>query len=104
MKTFSLFIVLMALPFFSIAQSEIVIIELDKSEISISKSYEEPNMANISNIDIEVSLKKKSLLTNTKEIKQEIAKNSDIRNYINMLRNVSNIEVIFPKMNRFVKA
>ena len=45
------------------------------------------------------------LLNNASEVKESIARsNSDIRIYFNLLRNVDNLNLLFPKMNKAVKA
>jgi len=47
-----------------------------------------------------------TVLTNKENDTNEIivARNSDIRNYLNLVRNVENIDLLFPKINKTVKA
>ncbi|MDO5977532.1 hypothetical protein [Flavivirga spongiicola] len=45
-----------------------------------------------------------SLLIDAKELKESIARTSDIRLYLNRVRNVENIKLLFPKINKPVKA
>ena len=45
-----------------------------------------------------------TLLIDAKELRESIARTSDIRLYLNRVRNVENIRLLFPKINKPVKA
>ncbi len=52
---------------------------------------------------IEIVKEKDTLLIDPTELKESISKTSDIRLYLNRVRNVENIKMIFPKINKPVK-
>ena len=59
------------------------------------------------NVNLEVAPYKKSdsLLVSPEELKEVLARtNSDIRIYLNLKRKEGNIDLLFPKMNKAVKA
>ncbi|AUP81072.1 hypothetical protein [Flavivirga eckloniae] len=51
-----------------------------------------------------VKTENKALLIDEDELKESIARTSDIRQYLNHVRNVQNIKLLFPKINKAVKA
>ncbi|WP_370478128.1 hypothetical protein [Tamlana flava] len=62
---------------------------------------------NTEKVNVEVAPVKESdsLLVSPAEMKEEIARaNSDIRIYLNLKRKEGNIDLLFPKMNKAVKA
>ncbi|MFG6687185.1 hypothetical protein ACGK9U_11410 [Mariniflexile sp. HNIBRBA6329] len=53
----------------------------------------------------EVSVENEAILIEASEVKESIARsNSDIKLYFNRLRNVDNLNLLFPKINKAVKA
>ncbi|MEL0457059.1 hypothetical protein WJN01_12545 [Flavobacteriaceae bacterium SZ-1-7] len=62
---------------------------------------------NTEKVNVEVAPVKESdsLLISPAEMKEEMARaNSDIRIYLNLKRKEGNIDILFPKMNKAVKA
>jgi len=99
MKTFYILIILLLSLSYSNAQSTTKVVEIEsKVIIPISKmnNNEEFTMLlnNVSNEDSSI---------NTCKVKAFIARTSDIRNYLNIKRNISNMGVLFPKINKIVK-
>ncbi|NMH86458.1 hypothetical protein [Flavivirga algicola] len=52
---------------------------------------------------VETVKENEALLIDPTELKESISRTSDIRLYLNRVRNVENIKVIFPKINKPVK-
>ncbi len=105
MKTnYSLLLILLLSFTFVNAQSEVSSIEVENnSVISVSKMNKE--VTKTFNSVLNVINKKQDLLIDASEVKEVIARtNSDIRTYLNRKRKVDNIKVLFPKINRAVKA
>lgn len=67
-----------------------------ESNVTVSQNHEE--------VSISVS-DSETVSTNKEEGTTEatIARNSDIRIYLNLVRNVENIDLLFPKINKTVK-
>lgn len=55
-------------------------------------------------VAIETVKENDTLLIDAKELKESMARTSDIRLYLNRVRNVENIKLLFPKINKAVKA
>ncbi len=87
---------------FGVAQSntEKNTIEANKV-ISVSVNDEDEKVA--INNTIEIIKENDTLLIDPAELKESIARTSDIRLYLNRVRNVENITVLFPKINKPVK-
>ncbi|MFD0991207.1 hypothetical protein ACFQ1R_13960 [Mariniflexile jejuense] len=70
------------------------------------------NTVSVSNDDKQVTVETTTttnenevMLINASEVKESIARsNSDIKLYFNRLRNVDNLNLMFPKINKAVKA
>lgn len=68
------------------------------------------NSVSVSNDDRQVTVENtvnenEAVLINASEVKESIARsNSDIKLYFNRLRNVDNLNLLFPKINKAVKA
>lgn len=86
------------------AQSDTTNIDIESnSVISISKMNNEVIVA--FNTILNVESKKDSLLIDASKVKETISRtNSDIRIYLNRERKVDNIKLLFPEINRAVKA
>ena len=70
----------------------------DVVKVEINKTVSVENTTTIKN-------KTKVILINASEVKESIARSSsDIRLYFNRLRNVDNLSLLFPKINKAVKA
>lgn len=55
--------------------------------------------------EVSTSANVEEVATETSTIESNVARtNSDIKVYLNRLRNVENIDLLFPKMNKTVKA
>ncbi|WP_308991250.1 hypothetical protein QLS71_001765 [Mariniflexile litorale] len=69
--------------------------------VSVSKNNKQVDVKNtVSSVDENVAI-----LIDASQVKESIVRsNSDIRLYLNFLRNVDNLNVLFPKMNKVVKA
>ncbi|MGC1205838.1 MAG: hypothetical protein WA839_13255 [Flavobacteriaceae bacterium] len=89
---------------FSNAQSEKTSIEIDSNNV-ISVSEMNNEVAVVFNNILNVESKKESLLIDASKVKASIARtNSDIRTYFNRERKVDNIKMLFPEINKAVKA
>ncbi|WP_299552973.1 hypothetical protein [Seonamhaeicola sp.] len=103
MKTrfYILFVLLLSFSFAN-AQStdKTVTVETDKT-ISVSEDNSDKVVAN----DTLNTSKEEVLLISEEELRESIARTaSDIRTYFNRVRNVENITLLFPKINKAKKA
>lgn len=96
-----LLILLLAFSFGN-AQSEKTSIEIDSnSKIFVSEMNKEIAVKNSLNVES----KEDNLLIDASQIKEAIVRtNSDIRVYFNRERKVDNIKLLFPEINKAVKA
>ncbi|CAH8281553.1 hypothetical protein EV196_104195 [Mariniflexile fucanivorans] len=62
------------------------------------------NTVSVSEDNKEVTVENKIILIEASEVKESIARSSDIRLYFNRLRNVDNLNLLFPKINNPIKA
>ena len=86
------------------AQSENTNIEIESNGV-ISASKMNDEVAVTFNAILNIESKKDSLLINAAEVKKSLARtNSDIRTYLNRERKVNNIKLLFPELNKAVKA
>lgn len=100
MKTNSYILIILLLSFsFGVAQSKTETNKMISNEvISVPVNGDDVTVA------IETVKENDTLLIDAKELKESIARTSDIRLYLNRVRNVENIKLLFPKMNKPVKA
>ncbi|OEJ98832.1 hypothetical protein A8C32_06495 [Flavivirga aquatica] len=82
------------------AQSEDVFLEVEISKI-IYNDFKK--MFDKFNYEINKVKDTDSLLTKEDKVEDIITRSSDIRLYLNRIRNVSNLDIIFPKINKRVK-
>lgn len=101
---FHILLILLLAFSFGNAQSEKTSIEIDSNSlISVSEMNNEVAVA-FNNI-LNVERKEDSLLIDASEVKESIVRtNSDIRIYFNRERKVDNIKMLFPEINKAVKA
>lgn len=106
MKTnFYILLILLFSFSFGNAQSENSSIEVKtNSVISVSEMNDE---VSVDSLSIEDNKEETVLLINAAEVKEAIARtNSDIRIYLNRMREkkVDNIKILFPQINKAIKA
>ena len=90
MKT-NFYLLLILLLSFSVANAQSTTTS-NKAEVKITVSETE----NVNNNDVEI--------IETLELKEIIARTSDIRSFLNRERKVENIKLVFPKINKARKA
>ncbi|MBJ6369740.1 hypothetical protein [Snuella sedimenti] len=84
------------------AQTNTVDADADKLVVVSKEVKEKAQVSDSSNLSEKIE---DSLIIDINAAKEEIAKStSDIRTYFNRLRNVDNIKLIFPKINKARKA
>ncbi|WP_303319044.1 hypothetical protein Q4Q34_00360 [Flavivirga abyssicola] len=102
MKTNIYILLILLLSFsFGIAQSntnkmeanKVILVSVNEVEVTVAK-----------NNTVETVKENDLLLIDAKELRESIARTSDIRRYLNRVRNVENIKFLFPKINKPVKA
>jgi len=103
MKT-NLYILLIFLLAFSFGNaqsaSEVVKVEINNT-VSVSQVDKQVTVETSTNTVNENEV----ILINASEVKESIARSSsDIKIYFNRIRNVDNLNLLFPKMNKAVKA
>ncbi len=104
MKTnyYILFILLLSFSFANAQSTETVITEVSTTSVSVSK---EDNKIIVLDSVSTKGIDSNDLILDANKVKESIAKSSsDIRIYLNRLRNVDNIKLVFPKMNKDEKA
>ncbi|TGV02986.1 hypothetical protein [Flavivirga rizhaonensis] len=102
MKTNTYILLILLLSFsFGIAQSDTNKIEENKV-ISVSVNGEE--VTTVKDNAVKTVKENDTVLIDAKELRESIARTSDIRRYLNRVRNVENIKFLFPKINKPVKA
>lgn len=97
MKTnyFILFILFFSFTFAN-AQSTVATLEEDATEL-ISKADNNETVNSLNTVETENQV----ILLDTKNVKEAVARSSsDIRIYFNRLRNVDNLNLLFPKINK----
>ncbi|GAA3598898.1 hypothetical protein Q4Q39_18460 [Flavivirga amylovorans] len=102
MKTNTYILLTLLLSFsFGIAQSDVNKIEENKV-ISVSVNGEE--VTTVKDNAVKTVKENETVLIDAKELRESIARTSDIRLYLNRVRKVQNIKMLFPKINKPVKA
>ena len=103
MKTFYYILILLLSFSFANAQStEMVNNEETITNVSVSDNND--NVVVLDSISNTV-IEKNELILDATKLKENIARSSsDIRIYLNRLRNVDNIKLVFPKMNKDKRA
>ncbi len=104
MKTnyYILFILLLSFSFANAQSTETVSNEETTTSVSVSENNDTVVLDSVSNVEL---IKKDVLILDADKLKENIAKSSsDIRIYLNRLRNVDNIKLVFPKMNKDKRA
>ncbi|MDO7171515.1 hypothetical protein [Mariniflexile sp. AS56] len=101
MKTNFYILLIFLLAFsFGNAQSttEVVTVEISNT-VSVSEDDKQVTVETVTNIENE------AVLIDASQVKESVARtNSDIKLYLNHVRNVDNLDLLFPKMNKAVKA
>ena len=98
MKTnyYILFILLLSFSFANAQSTETIVTE--ESTTSVSEDNNEVIV--LDSLSTKV-IENNDLILDTDKVKENIARSSsDIRIYLNRLRNVDNIKLVFPKMNK----
>ncbi len=103
MKT-NVYILLIFLLAFSFgnAQSTTEVVKVETNNtVSVSENDKEVTVENtVSTVNVN-----EAILIDASEVKESIARSSsDIRLYFNRLRNIDNLNLLFPKINKEVKA
>lgn len=103
MKT-NVYILLIFLLAFSFgnAQSTTKVVKVETNNtVSVSENDKEVTVENtVSTVNVN-----EAILIDASEVKESIARSSsDIRLYFNRLRNIDNLNLLFPKINKEVKA
>lgn len=105
MKT-NIYILLILLLSFSFgnAQTTEVTVEVEINEtVSVTNDVETVTLNDVN--ETNTVIENDSLFINANELRESIARGaSDIRIYLNRERKVSNISIVFPKINKAVKA
>ena len=97
-----LLIVLLSFSFANAQSTEMVNNEETITNVSVSDNND--NVVVLDSISNTV-IEKNELILDATKIKENIARSrSDIRIYLNRLRNVDNIKLVFPKMNKDKRA
>ena len=96
MKTIYILLILLLSFSFANAQDNVEAIKMD-ANVLFSGNNEDVTL-NVNNSKTAPTVKEDITTEAT------IARNSDIKIYLNHLRNVENIELLFPKLNKTVKA
>lgn len=104
MKT-NFYILLISLLSFSIgnAQSTTETVKVETNN-TISVSQNDDKITVTVEASINTVNENEVLLMDASEVKKSIARSSDIKIYFNHLRNIDNLNLLFPKMNKAVKA
>ena len=105
MKT-NFYILLILLLSFSLGNAQSTS-KTNKVEASNSVVVSQDEKEIVKNIEstIKTVNENEAILIDASEVKESIARsNSDIRLYFNRLRNVDNLNILFPKANKAVKA
>ena len=100
MKTnyYILFILILSFSFANAQSTETVVKE--ESTISVSVSEDNNEVIVLDSLSTKV-IENNDLILDTDKVKENIARSSsDIRIYLNRLRHVDNIKLVFPKMNK----
>jgi hypothetical protein len=105
MKTNFYILLILLLSFsFGNAQSTTVEVKVETSNV-VSVSQNDDDVTAIVETSTTTVNENEVLLIDASGVKESIARsNSDIRIYFNLLRNVDNLNLLFPKMNKAVKA
>lgn len=101
MKTnlYILLIFLLAFSFGNAQATETVKVEINNT-VSVSEDNKQVTVENATTAN-----DNEAILINASELKESIARStSDIRSYFNRVRNVDNLNLLFPKINKAVKA
>ncbi|MDO5969976.1 hypothetical protein Q4Q35_09150 [Flavivirga aquimarina] len=103
MKT-NFYILLILLLSFSYgdAQSKTEVIENEANKVVLNSVNDDVTVAT-DNL-VETVKESDTLLIGADELRASIARTSDIRNYLNHVRNVENIKLLFPKINKRIKS
>ena len=105
MKTnyYILFILLLSFSFANAHSTEPVVKE--DSTTSVSVSEDNIKVVVLDTVSTDKVIENNDLILDADKLKETIAKSSsDIRIYLNRLRNVDNIKLVFPKMNKDKRA
>ena len=103
MKT-NFYILLILLLSFSYgdAQSKTEIVENEVNKVVLTSVNDDVTIT--ADNSVETVKENDTLLIDANELKESIARTSDIRHYLNRVRNVENFKLLFPKTNKAVKA
>lgn len=100
MKT-NFYILILLLSFsYGDAQSKTEVIENEVNKVVVASVDVDVTIDN----SVETVKENDTLLIDANELKESVARTSDIRHYLNHVRNVENIKLLFPKINKAVKA
>lgn len=102
MKTnlYILLIFLLAFSFGNAQATETVKVEINNT-VSVSEDNKQVTVENATT----TANDNEAILINASDLKESIARStSDIRSYFNRVRNVDNLNLLFPKINKAVKA
>lgn len=100
MKTnyYILFILFLSFSFANAQSTKTVVNEELTTSVSVSEENNEVIVIDSSSDEV---IENNELILDVDNVKENIAKSSsDIRIYLNRLRNVDNIKLVFPKMNK----
>lgn len=97
MKKVTIILILILTATFANAQSNVVSIETINNTVSVSEVNDDIT-ADVNTVN-EVN-ENEAVLIDADKVKETVARSSDIRIYLNRERNVNNINLLFPNMNK----
>jgi hypothetical protein len=97
MKKVTIILILILTATFVNAQSNVVSFETINNTVSVSEVNDETT-ADVNTVN-EVN-ENEAVLIDAEKVKESVARSSDIRIYLNRERNVNNINLLFPNMNK----
>ena len=97
MKKVTIILILILTATFANAQSNVVSIETINNTVSVSEVNDDIT-ADVNTVN-EVN-ENEAVLIDADKAKETVARSSDIRIYLNRERNVNNINLLFPNMNK----
>ncbi|WNH07589.1 hypothetical protein [Thalassobellus suaedae] len=105
MKTNFYILLILLLSFsFANAQSTSEVVKVETNDTVTVSNNDSQVIVTVENSTVEVS-ENEVLLIDASQLKRSIARSSsDIRIYLNRVRNVDNIKLVFPKINKAIKA
>ncbi|WNH12880.1 hypothetical protein [Thalassobellus suaedae] len=105
MKTNFYILLILLLSFsFANAQSTSEVVKVETNDTVTVSNNDSQLIVTVENSTVEVS-ENEVLLIDASQLKRSIARSSsDIRIYLNRVRNVDNIKLVFPKINKAIKA